>query len=72
MSRLTADETLEMFLDGFDIDSGGELDIEEDPEFLLPHYSDSDNSDDERVRHDPGPSTSAAYHPSPTPLTFTA
>jgi len=48
MSRLTADEALEMmFLDGFDdMDSGGELDIE-DLEFPLPQHSDSDDSDDD-------------------------
>ena len=65
MSRLTADEALEMlFLDGFeDLDSGGELDIEEDPDFPLPHYSDSDDSDDETVRHDPG---GTAHHLSPS------
>ena len=45
MSRLTTDQALEMmFMDGFDdLDSGGELDIEEDPDFPLPHYSDSEN-----------------------------
>ena len=68
MSRLTADEALEMlFLDGYeDLDSGGELEIEEDPEFPLPHYSDSDDSDDETVHHDSGPSTSTAHHLSPS------
>ena len=67
MSRLTADEALEMlFLDGYeDLDSGGELEIE-DPEFPLPHYSDSDDSDDETVHHDPGRSTSTAHHLSPS------
>lgn len=47
MSRLTADQALKMvFLDGIeDLDSGGELDIEEDP---LSHYSDSEpEADDE-------------------------
>ena len=68
MSRLTTNEALKMlFLDGFDeLDSGGELDIEEDPDFPLPHYSDSDISDDERAPHDLGPSTSTAHHPSPS------
>ena len=39
MSRLTSDQALEMvFLDGMeDLDSGGELEIEEDPDFPLPH-----------------------------------
>ena len=62
MSMLTADEALDLFfMDGFgDLDSGGELDIEEDPEFPLPHHSDSDNSDDD------DPSASAAHHPSPS------
>jgi len=61
MSRLTADEALDLFfMDGFgDLDSGGELDIE-DPEFPLPHHSYSDNSDDD------DPSASAAHHLSPS------
>ena len=62
MSRLTTNEALEkLFLDGFDdLDSGGELDeldIEEDRDFPLTHYSNSDTSDDERAPHDLGPST---------------
>ena len=45
-SRLTAHQALEMmFQDGMeDLDSGGELDIEEDPNFPLPQDSDSDTS----------------------------
>ena len=68
MSRLTTNKALEMlFLDRFDeLDSGGELDIEEDPDFPLPHYSDSDISDDERAPDDIGPSTSTVHHPSPS------
>ncbi len=39
MSRLTADEALELMLtdDLDELDSGGELYIEEDPDCLLPH-----------------------------------
>ena len=55
-----------LLLDGFERDSGGELDIEENPEFPLQHYSDSDDSNDEMVCHDPGPSTSTAHHLSPS------
>ena len=47
-SRYTVDETLEMLVgEGLeDIGSGDESDIQEDPEFPLPHESDegSDNS----------------------------
>ena len=61
MSRLTADQALEMvFMD--DLDSGGELDIEEDPDFPLPRYSDSDEleeeSDEDRRSPDPQSSDS--------------
>ena len=68
MSRLTTNEALEMLiLDGFDeLDSRGELDIDEEPDFPLPHYSDSDISDDERAPHDLGPSSSTVHHPSPS------
>ena len=68
MNRLTTDQALVMlFLDRFDeLDSGGELDIQEDTDFPLPHCSDSDISDDERAPHNLGPSTSTAHHPSPS------
>ena len=58
-------------MDGFDdLDSGGELDIEEDPDFPLPHYSDSENeSDDERLPHDPDPSDSDVHSPGPSDST---
>ena len=48
MSRLTAHDALDlMFADPLDdLDSGGELDIEEDPDFPLPSATDSDDSDD--------------------------
>ena len=53
--------------DGFDdLDSGGELDMEEDPDFPLPHSSDSDASEgesDERLPRDPGPSESDEESP---------
>ena len=67
MNRLTTNKALEiLFLDGFDeLDSGGKPETEEDPDFLLLHYSYSDMSDDERAPHDLGPSTSTAHDPSP-------
>ena len=42
MSRITVDRAVEMVFmeDSDDLDSGGELDIEEDTDFPLPHYSD--------------------------------
>ena len=48
MSRLTAHDALDlMFADPLDdLDSGGELDIEEDPDFPFPSATDSDDSDD--------------------------
>ena len=48
MSKLTAHDALDlMFADPLDdLDSGGELEIEEDPDFPLPSASDSDDSDD--------------------------
>ena len=54
MSRLTADQALEMVFidDSCDLDSGGELDIDEDPDFPLPHYSDSEN--EEQLPCNPG------------------
>jgi len=43
-----------------DLDSGGEIDIEEDPDFPLPHSSDSDKPGDnsDSLRADPGPGDS--------------
>ena len=66
MSRLTADQALEMvFLDGMeDLDPGDELDIEEDPDFPLPH-SDSEPEADhlsDPSDSDPGPSVSDEDH----------
>ena len=54
MSRLTADQALEMVFtdDSCNLDSGGELDIDEDPDFPLPHYSDSEN--EEQLPRNPG------------------
>ena len=66
MSRLTADQALEMvFLDGMeDLDSGGELDIEEDPDFPLPHSDSEPEADDlsDRSDSDPSPSVSDEDH----------
>ncbi len=47
MSLLTAEQALEMVFmsDADDFDSGGELDIEEDPAFPLPHGDDSSDSE---------------------------
>ena len=46
MSRLTTNDALElMFTDPLDdLDLGGELDIEKDPDFPLPSASDSEHS----------------------------
>ena len=60
MSRFTADRALEMVFmeDSDDLDFGGELDIEEDPDFPLPHYSDSEiESDEEQLPRDPNSET---------------
>lgn len=66
MSRLTADQALEMvFLDGMeDLDSGGELDIEEDPDFPLPHSHSEPEADDlsDPSDSDPSPSVSDEDH----------
>ena len=59
MARYTAQEALEMICDEFH--SGGELDIEEDLRFPLPHLSDED---DER---DPSPSPPLSPSPSWSP-----
>ena len=60
MSYYTGEQALEMVLQD-DLDSGGEIDIEEDPDFPLPH-SDSnepgDNSDSRRPSPDHGPGDS--------------
>ena len=58
MSRLTTEQALDMvFRDRLDdLDSGGELDIEEYPDFTLPHSSDSDaleGESDEESRASP-------------------
>ncbi len=47
MSVLTAEQALEMVFmcDADDLDSGGELDIEEDPAFPLPHGDDTSDSE---------------------------
>jgi len=61
MSYYTREQALEMVLQD-DLDSGGEIDIEEDPDFPLPHSSDSDepgdNSDSRRPSPDHGPGDS--------------
>ena len=66
MSRLTADQALEMvFLDGIeDLDSGGELDIEEDPDFPLPHSDSEPEADDlsNPSDSDPSPGVSDEDH----------
>ena len=59
MSYYTREQALEMVLRD-DLDSGGEINIEEDPDFPLPHSSDSDepgdSSDYWRPSPDPGDS----------------
>ena len=62
MSRLTADQALEMvFLDGMeDLDSGGELDIEEDPDFPLPHSDSEPEAVDLSDPSDSDPSSSVS------------
>ncbi len=58
MSRLTADEAVELMFtdDPHELESGGELDIEEDPDCLLLQSDQSEN--DEELPPDPGPHNS--------------
>ena len=50
-----------VFLDGMEyLDSGGELDIEEDPDFPLPHSDSEPEADDLSDPSDSDPSTSVS------------